>query len=123
MHDIKAIRDDRDAWVAALSRRPAYRHEAGKLADDLLGKDKGLRGLLTRVQTAQARRNEASKLIGQAKAKKDDAKAAELMAEVAGLKDEIQKGEESERALKKALDDVLAAIPQLPAADAPDGDS
>jgi seryl-tRNA synthetase len=121
MHDIKAIREDRDAWVAALSRRPAYAQEAGKLADELLTKDKELRDLLTRLQTAQARRNEASKLIGQAKAKKDDAKAAELMAEVAGLKDEIQKGEESERALKKALDDVLAGIPQLPAADAPDG--
>jgi seryl-tRNA synthetase len=121
MHDIKAIRDDRDAWVAALSRRPAYAQEAGKLADDVLAKDKELRDLLTRLQTAQARRNEASKLIGQAKAKKNDAKAAELMAEVAGLKDEIQKGEESERALKKALDDVLAGIPQLPAADAPDG--
>ena len=121
MHDIKAIRDDKAAWVAALSRRPAYAQEAGKLADDLLAKDKALRDLLTRLQTAQARRNEASKLIGQAKAKKDDAKATELMAEVAGLKDEIQKGEERERALKKALDDVLAGIPQLPAADAPDG--
>jgi seryl-tRNA synthetase len=122
MHDIKAIRDDRDAWVAALSRRPAYRDEAGKLADDLLARDKDLRDLLTRLQAAQARRNEASKLIGQAKAKKDEAKAAELMAEVAGLKDEIQKGEESERALKKALDDILAGIPNLPDADAPDGD-
>jgi seryl-tRNA synthetase len=125
MHDIKAIRDDRDAWVAALSRRPAYagtgEDSASSLADKILVQDKELRDLLTRLQAAQARRNEASKLIGQAKAKKDDAKAAELMAEVAGLKEEIQKGEESERALKKALDEVLAGIPQLPAADAPDG--
>src|ERR1700748_3887068 len=121
MHDIKAIRDDRDAWVAALSRRPAYAQEAGKLADDLLAKDKELRDLLTRLQASQARRNEASKLIGQAKAKKDETQASALMAEVAGLKDEIQKGEESERALKKALDDVLAGIPNLPDADAPDG--
>jgi seryl-tRNA synthetase len=121
MHDIKAIRDDKAAWAKALSRRPAYKDEAAKLADDLLAKDKELRDLLTRLQAAQARRNEASKLIGQAKAKKDEAQASALMAEVAGLKDEIQKGEESERALKKALDDVLAGIPNLPAPDAPDG--
>src|SRR5205814_3281268 len=67
------------------------------------------------------RRNDASKLIGQAKAKRDEAGAAALMAEVAGLKDEIQKGEERERELKKALDEVLAGIPNLPAPDVPDG--
>src|SRR6201985_2664234 len=103
MHDIKAIRDDRDAWVAGLSRRPAYKDEAGKLADDMLAKDKELRELLTRLQTAQARRNEASKLIGQAKAKKDEAQASALMAEVAGLKDEIQKGEHEQRELEAKL--------------------
>jgi seryl-tRNA synthetase len=125
MHDIKAIRDDRDGWVAALSRRPAYagtgEGSASALADKVLTQDKELREVLTALQTKLARRNEASKLIGQAKAKKDEAKAAELMAEVAGLKDEIQKGEESERALKKALDGVLASIPNLPQADVPDG--
>jgi len=121
MHDIKAIRDDKAAFVAALRRRPAYASEAGPLADTILEKDKTLRDLQTRLQQAQARRNEASKLIGQAKAKKDEAGAATLMAEVAGLKDEIQKGEESERELKKALDDIVAGIPNLPVADAPDG--
>jgi len=123
MHDIRAIRDDRVAWVKALSRRPAYATEAAKLADEILKRDKELRELLVSLQTKQARRNEASKLIGQAKAKKDEAQASSLMAEVAGLKDEIQKGEERERELKKALDDVLAGIPNLPAADAPDGGS
>ncbi|HEY5337421.1 MAG TPA: serine--tRNA ligase [Rhizomicrobium sp.] len=121
MHDIKAIRDDRAAWVAALKRRPAYASEAGALADRVLEQDRELRDVLVSLQTKQARRNEASKLIGQAKAKKDDAKAAELMAEVAGLKDDIQKGEERERELKKALDEILAGVPNLPAADAPDG--
>jgi seryl-tRNA synthetase len=121
MHDIKTIRDDKAAWVGALKRRPAYAQSAESLADELLAKDKELRDLLTRLQAAQARRNEASKLIGQAKAKKDETQASALMAEVAGLKDEIQKGEERERELKKALDDVLAGIPNLPVADAPDG--
>ena len=72
MHDIKAIREDRDAFVRGLTRRGLA--DAGALADDLLAKDKGLRELLTRLQTDQARRNDASKLIGQAKQKKDEAR-------------------------------------------------
>ncbi|HXL99690.1 MAG TPA: serine--tRNA ligase [Rhizomicrobium sp.] len=121
MHDIKAIRDGRDAFVAALARRPAYAASAVSVADDILARDKALRELQTRLQTAQARRNEASKSIGQAKAKKDEAQASALMAEVAGLKEEIQKGEERERALRTALDDVIAALPNLPEADVPEG--
>ncbi len=84
MHDIKAIRDDRDGFVTALSRRPAYAASAAGVADEVLAKDRELRDLLVRLQTGQARRNEASKLIGQAKAKKDEAQAAALMEEVAG---------------------------------------
>ena len=85
-----------DARYQGYPRRPGrFRSGAGApglwtrapIADDLLEKDKALRELLTRLQTGQARRNEASKLIGQAKAKKDEAQAAALMAEVAGLKD------------------------------------
>jgi seryl-tRNA synthetase len=121
MHDIRAIRDDRDAWVKALSRRPAYATEAAKLADEILRKDRELRDLLVALQAAQARRNEASKLIGQAKAKKDEAQASALMAEVAGLKDEIQKGEERERWIRWELNKILEGVPNLPAADAPDG--
>ena len=87
----------------------------------MLARDKELRDLLTRLQQAQARRNEASKLIGQAKAKKDEAQAAALMAEVAGLKDAIQQGEQKQRELEEALKNELAVIPNLPAADVPDG--
>ena len=121
MHDIKALRDDRDAFVAALARRPAFQGSAGTEADRLLAADAALRALLGRLQTMQARRNEASKLIGQAKAKKDEAQASALMAEVAGLKDDIQKGEAEQRALEAKLRDLLAVLPNLPAADVPDG--
>ncbi|HWA30785.1 MAG TPA: serine--tRNA ligase [Rhizomicrobium sp.] len=121
MHDIKAIRDDKDGWVKALSRRPAYTEIAAELADDIAAKDKELRELLVSLQSKQARRNEASKLIGKAKAQKDEAQASLLMAEVAGLKDDIQKGEEQERVLKAKIDEILAGIPNLPAADVPDG--
>ncbi|MEO8300499.1 MAG: serine--tRNA ligase, partial [Rhizomicrobium sp.] len=119
MHDIKAVRDDPGAFVRGLQRRGMA--DAQAIAEDLLKKDKDLRDLLVRLQTAQARRNEASKLIGQAKAKKDEAGAAALMAEVAGLKDTIQQGEADERALDKNLRDALSVIPNLPADDAPDG--
>ena len=119
MHDIKAIRDDPYPFVRGLQRRGIAGAQA--ISDDLLKKDKALRDLLTRLQNAQARRNEASKLIGQAKAKKDQAGAAALMAEVAGLKDIIQQGEGEERALEKNLHDTLSVIPNLPTDDVPDG--
>ena len=119
MHDIKAIRDDPATFVRGLVRRGLA--EAQAVADDLLKKDKDLRDLLVRLQTSQARRNDASKLIGQAKAKKDEAGAAALMAEVAGLKDSIQQGEGEQRELEKNLRDALSVIPNLPADDAPDG--
>jgi len=122
MHDIKAIRDGRDAFVAALARRPAYRETAGAEADRLLAADKALRDVLVKLQEMQASRNEKSKLIGQAKAKKDEAGATALMAEVAGLKDAIQQGEAQQRELEEDLKKLLAVLPNLPAADAPDGE-
>ena len=118
MHDIKAIRDDPGAFVAALLRRGL---DGKSITDELLAQDKALRELLVRLQTAQARRNDASKLIGQAKQKKDDAQAARLMDEVAGLKDEIQKGESEQRERDEKLKAALAVIPDLPASDVPDG--
>src|SRR5258706_12529309 len=116
MHDIKLIRDDPVAFDAGLRRRGVE-----PLSADILKRDAELRAVLTKLQQAQARRNEASKLIGQAKAKKDEAQAQSLMAEVAGLKEQIQKGEEEERRIKEQLDKKLAEIPNLPAADVPVG--
>ena len=116
MHDIKLIRDDPSAFDNGLKRRGLPPQ-----SPDVLKRDAELRALLVRLQTAQARRNEASKLIGQAKAKKDEAQAQALMAEVAGLKDEIQRGEEEQRKLEAAVSEVLATIPNLPAPDVPDG--
>jgi seryl-tRNA synthetase len=121
MHDIKAIRDNTEAFVAALKRRPAYGKSAEATAEDLIARDKALRDLLTDLQAKQARRNEASKLIGKAKAQKDEAQASALMAEVAGLKDAIQQGEQRERELQDEMRNALAVIPNLPAADVPDG--
>jgi seryl-tRNA synthetase len=119
MHDVRLIRDQPEAFVRGLKRRGLA--DAQKLADEIREQDKALRDLLTRLQIQQARRNDASKLIGQAKQKKDEAGAAALMDEVAGLKDEIQKGEAEQRQREEALKAALALIPNLPADDVPDG--
>src|SRR5580692_12256785 len=118
MHDIRAIRDNSDAFAQGLKRRGL---DGEAIAGDLLARDKVLRELLTRLQTQQARRNDASKLIGQAKQNKDEAKAKSLMDEVAGLKDAIQRGEGEQRELELGLRDTLSVIPNIPAADVPEG--
>lgn len=122
MHDIKFIRDHTDVFVETLARRPAYASTARQTAVELLAKDEVLRALQTDLQQKQARRNEASKLIGKAKAQKNNAEADALMAEVGGLKDAIQQGEQRERELQDELRNALAVIPNLPEADVPDGE-
>ena len=121
MHDIKSIRDNTDAFVAGLDRRGGG--EGGAIANQLLKLDEELRTVLAALQQKQARRNEASKLIGQAKARKDEAGAAALMSEVAGLKDAIAQGEADERRLQDELKTALAVIPNIPADDVPVGAS
>src|SRR3546814_8386394 len=75
----------------------------------------------TQVQTCQARRNEASKLIGQAMAQKDMEKAEALKAEVADLKERMPELETQDRAIGEELQAILLAIPNLPAEDVPIG--
>src|SRR5438105_503077 len=123
MHDIKALREDTDMFVAAWASRgnnsDEAQVEARKNAHRAISLDGELRAAQTAFQTAQSRRNEASKLIGQAKAQKDEAKAAELMAEVAELKTTIDAAQETERAKAEALRDLLASLPNLPFDDVP----
>jgi seryl-tRNA synthetase len=116
MHDIRLIRETPEAFDAGLARR-----NLAPLSSQILALDAASRAVTTRLQEMQARRNEASKLIGQAKAKKDEAAAAALMAEVAALKETMPVEEQNERDAQKAVHDALAAIPNLPAADVPPG--
>ena len=117
MHDIRLIRDDPQAFDAALARRGLE-----PLSAEILAADASLRALQTEIQAALARRNEASKLIGQAMAQGDKDKAEALKAEVAELKTALPAKEEAEREQLAALQDKLAALPNLPAADVPDGE-
>jgi seryl-tRNA synthetase len=116
MHDIRAIRADPAAFDAALARR-----RMGAQSPALLAADAALRATLTELQEGQARRNDASRAIGAAKGRGDEPEAARLMAEVAALKDALPALEERQRGEEAALDDLLLALPNLPADDVPDG--
>src|SRR6185437_2229024 len=116
MHDIKSIRDNPAAFDAALKRRGL-----GPLSASLLAIDEKRRAAILASEQAQARRNAASKEIGDAKKAKDDARATKLMAEVAELKTTMPQLEEAAKAADEELAKELAAIPNLPAEDVPDG--
>ena len=116
MFDIKWIRDNADAFDAGLKKRGLPPQ-----AKELIALDEARRAHITKLQEAQARRNAASKEIGQAKAKKDEGGAQKLLAEVAELKETIRAGEEEERKLDAALRDALSVIPNLPLPDVPEG--
>lgn len=117
MHDIRLIRDNPQAFDAGLARRGLE-----PLSAQIVAADASLRALQTEIQGALARRNEASKLIGQAMAQGDKDKAEALKAEVADLKTSLPAKEDAERGQLAALQDMLAALPNLPAADVPEGE-
>lgn len=116
MHDIKAIRDAPDAYDRAWAAKDFAPQTGG-----LLEIDARLRAAQGAGQAAQSRRNEASKLIGQAKARKDEAEAQRLMAEVEAAKAAIAEQGEAEREAGEALRGALAALPNLPAEGVPPG--
>ena len=116
MFDLRAIRDDPATFDRGWARRGLEARSA-----DILALDAERRQVQTKLQISLARRNEASKEIGEAKKARDEARAQTLMAEVAGIKAEVPALEESEKALTERLDGILASLPNLPAADVPDG--
>ena len=116
MHDIRFIRDNPQAFDAGLARRGA-----APLSADIVALDAQKRAIATELQQGQARRNEASKAIGQAMAAKDMALADSIKAEVAALKEKLPALETQDRETSEALDAMLAAIPNLPADDVPEG--
>jgi seryl-tRNA synthetase len=116
MHDIRFVRENAAAFDAALARRGLQGE-----ADKLIAIDERRRGAILKFEQAQARRNAASKEIGQAKAKKDDATANRLMAEVNELKEKLPALEAESKAAEEELNKILATIPNLPLAEVPDG--
>jgi seryl-tRNA synthetase len=116
MHDIRFIRDNPAAFDQGLQRRGLQ-----GLSTQILELDQVWRTATGKLQELQSTRNDVSKRIGQAKAKKDEAEAQRLMAEVARLKDEIPAVELRVRETEEAINEQLSTIPNLPAAEVPDG--
>jgi len=116
MHDIRLIREAPAAFDTGLARRGL-----APAAATILAIDTARRELVTRMQEAQARRNEASKAIGAAMGKGDHETANALKAEVAALKEQLPAHEDDERRLTAELHTALAVLPNLPADEAPDG--
>ncbi len=117
MHDIKAIRDNPEAYDAAWAKRGLAPQSAAILAID-----QRLRAAQTAGQEAQSKRNDASKLIGQAKGRKDEAEAARLMEAVEGFKVELAAAGDAEKVESEALRGLLASLANLPADDVPLGE-
>jgi len=120
MHDIRALRETPEAFVAGWSSRGV--ENAAGLVAEILRLDTELRAAQTAGQEALSKRNATSKLIGAAMGRKDMAEADRLKAEVEGLKGEIAAAEAVEAEVGKQLRDLLAAQKNLPAADVPDGE-
>ena len=120
MHDIRAIRENPDAYVAGWSARGV--DDAAGVVARILELDRELRAAQTEGQEALAGRNAASKAIGAAMGKGDKAEAERLKAEVETFKGVIADTGEREGKLGAELRDLLAGLKNLAAADVPDGE-
>ncbi|MEM1079827.1 MAG: serine--tRNA ligase [Pseudomonadota bacterium] len=117
MHDIRLIRETPEAFDAALTRRPGVSAVSGSL----LELDAARRAKILAAETAQAEQNAASKQVGAAKAKGDEAEFERLRALVGAKKAEVAalKAEAAED--DAALTALLMEIPNLPFEDTPEG--
>ena len=116
MHDIKAIRDNPQAFDAGLGRRGL-----AALSPALIEIDQQKRAVQNSLQEMLNKRNGLSKEVGEAMKKGEKDRAEAIKAEVAALKDAIAKGEDEERQLTAKLNEMLAAIPNIPLDEVPDG--
>jgi len=129
MFDIRWIRENTAAFDAGLKRRGIAPGGDVKFSKELLEIDDARRRVITELQEVQARRNAVSKDVGKAKAAKVapearteiDATVQKLMAEVAALKDELEKGEKEQKARDEELRAALAVIPNIPLDEVPEG--
>jgi len=117
MHDIRQIRDNPTGFDAALKRRGL-----APMAANILAIDEARRGSIRAAEEALAARNSASKEVGAAKAKGDEAEFDRLRNLVAEKKDEIARLEADAKAEDQKLTDLLMGLPNLPHNDVPDGE-
>ncbi|MES0823959.1 serine--tRNA ligase [Ruegeria sp. SCP11] len=116
MHDIRAIRENPTAFDAALARRGD-----APVSSDLLRLDESRRAKILAAETAQAEQNKASKEVGAAKGRGDEAEFERLRALVAEKKAEVARMQAEAKDLDALLTDQLIRIANLPAEDVPEG--
>ncbi|MFV0360003.1 serine--tRNA ligase [Tropicimonas sp.] len=116
MHDIRFIRENPDAFDAGMARLGVSPVSARILAIDSTRREK-----IAAAEAAQAMRNAASKQVGAARARGDEAEFERLRDLVAGKKDEIAVLEEQAKAEDFRLNELLSTLPNLPLDDVPDG--
>ncbi|ACT59092.1 serine--tRNA ligase [Hirschia baltica] len=119
MHDIRAIRDNPDAYINGWNRRKSG---LGDVVSDILALDEQLRAAVQQIQDAEQIRNKSSKLIGKAKATGNEDEAQRLMAEVADAKATMEKIGETESDVRAKLDAILLGLPNIVYDDVPDGE-
>jgi seryl-tRNA synthetase len=116
MLDIQLFRNDLNAIAQRLAQR-GYQLDTATFST----LETERKTIQIRTQDLQAKRNNASKLIGQAKAKGEDVSA--IMADVAGAGDELKRLETQLSALQGKLNDFLMDIPNVPHESVPAGRS
>src|SRR5258705_5246107 len=116
MVDTQRLGKDLPAAVAGLKRRGFEFDEAGfrALEDER-------RKLQSRTEELQGKRNTLSKQVGILKGKGEDASA--VLAESAGIVDEVKANEVALAANKEKLEAFLRVIPNIPRPEVPDGNS
>src|SRR5512145_634271 len=114
MHDIRFIREQPKVFDFALTRRGLK-----PMSEEILAMDTDRRAAQTEMQELQAKRNESSKQIGEVKRKGGD--VAALMQQVADMKDRLSFLEDKDKLFARRLQEVLSSLPNMPAADVPDG--
>lgn len=115
MHDLRLIRENPEAFDAAMKRRGLDAQSSG-----VLSLDEARRNTQSELQDIQAERNEKSKQIGKIKSEGGDAQA--VMDEVSALKEKMGALEVRERELDEQLKTALAGLPNVMADEVPDGD-
>ena len=114
MHDIRFIREQPEVFDSALKRR-----NLPPMSQEILALDGERRKAQTEMQELQAKRNEASKQIGEVKRKGGD--SAALMQQVAAMKDRLAQLENMDKLYARRMQEVLSSLPNMPAPDVPDG--
>lgn len=116
MHDIKAIRENPDAFDAAMARRGL-----SGVSAEVLEIDAARRALIAQSDEAKATQNKASKEVGAAKAKGDEAEFERLRALVGEKKAEVARLTEEAKEKDAALTDLLMTLPNIMYDDVPEG--